>query len=300
MEWVGWFLAFRLRLSWLIWPWSRPQSTIVINIRIPPKLFLPSFYVDDGLTGANSIEEAIQLRMRICRNLFKVGGFQLRKWTSNKHDVLSTISLTVEIDTKDYTQELNYEDDYNTKILGIEWNAASDCFRVTISLPEITTPLTKRALVSNTSRLFDTFGWCSPAIITIKIIAATVVGEYNLDWDESVPENIERSWEKWYEELPQLRNHIISRSLFSQGRGGCQVYSYTDFVTTHKWRILGSYIVMVTSTRRELFTQPWLWLRRSYCSPYKTVINSSFGIVRRSHTGEASQPFGTYIGNRVS
>ena len=43
------------------------------------------------------------------------------------------------------TQELKYEGDY-TKILGVEWNAASDDFRRIISLLEIKTPITKRDL----------------------------------------------------------------------------------------------------------------------------------------------------------
>ena len=168
-----------------------------------------SFYVDDGLTGANSIEEAIQLREDL-QDLFKLGGFQLRKWKSNEHDVLATIPPDL-IDPKT-TQEFKYEEDY-TKILGVQWNAASDCFRPTISLPEILTPLTKRALVSSIARLFDIFGWCSPAIITMKILLQRL-WESNLGWDEPVPENIERAWEKWYEELPQLRNHNIPRSYF--------------------------------------------------------------------------------------
>ncbi len=125
-----------------------------------------SFYVDDGLTGANSIEQAIQLREDL-QDLFKLGGFQLRKWKSNEHDVLATIPPDL-IDPKT-TQEFKYEEDY-TKILGVQWNAASDCFRPTISLAEILTPLTKRALVSSIGRLFDIFGWCSPAIITMKIL----------------------------------------------------------------------------------------------------------------------------------
>ena len=144
------------------------------------------------------------------QDLFKLGGFQFRKWKSNEHDVLSTIPPDL-IDSNT-TQELKYEDKY-TKILGVEWNAASDCFRPTVSLPEIRMPLTKRAVVSNTSRSFDIFGWCSPAIITIKILLKRL-WESNLEWDEPVRENIERSWEKWYEELPQLWNHTIPGSYF--------------------------------------------------------------------------------------
>ena len=39
---------------------------------------LNSFYVDDGKTGANSIEEAVQLRKEL-RELFALGGFVLHK-----------------------------------------------------------------------------------------------------------------------------------------------------------------------------------------------------------------------------
>ena len=37
------------------------------------------FYVDDGLTGAHSTEEAIKLQRQL-QDLFSHGGFLLRKW----------------------------------------------------------------------------------------------------------------------------------------------------------------------------------------------------------------------------
>ena len=51
---------------------------------------LKSFYVDDGLTGADSVDEAIALRKEL-QELFKIGGFELRKWKSSDGEVLSTI-----------------------------------------------------------------------------------------------------------------------------------------------------------------------------------------------------------------
>lgn len=41
-----------------------------------------SFYVDDGLTGADDVKTAITLRGQLC-DLFARGGFVLRKWNSS-------------------------------------------------------------------------------------------------------------------------------------------------------------------------------------------------------------------------
>ena len=58
-----------------------PQAAIAVE---------KSFYVDDGLTGANSIEEAVELQMEL-QELFSQGNFLLRKWNSNRPAVLQHI-----------------------------------------------------------------------------------------------------------------------------------------------------------------------------------------------------------------
>ena len=179
---------------------SHPQAYQVV---------LNSFYVDDGLTGADSIDEAIKLREELQR-LFHLGGFTLRKWKASQQQVLASIPEEL-VDPK-RTQEIRIQNDY-TKVLGVEWNAESDCFRPLISLPDQETPLTKRVLVSNIARLFDVMGWCSPAIILMKVLLQRL-WENHLNWDEPVPTHIERSWERWRTELPQLRDHLIARPYF--------------------------------------------------------------------------------------
>ena len=49
-----------------------------------------AFYVDDGLTGADSTEEAIELQRQL-QQLFSRGGFLLHKWNSNEQVVLQHI-----------------------------------------------------------------------------------------------------------------------------------------------------------------------------------------------------------------
>ena len=161
---------------------------------------LKSFYVDDGLTGANSVDEAVKLRNEL-QQLFHLGGFTLRKWKASEQQVLASIPEGL-VDPK-RMQEIRIQNDY-TKVLGVEWNAESDCFRPMISLPEEETPLTKRVLVSNIARLFDVMGWCSPTIILMKVLLQRL-WENHLSWDEPVPTPIEQSWERWLRELPQLR-----------------------------------------------------------------------------------------------
>ncbi len=52
------------------------------------KAVLDSFYVDDGLTRADSIPEALALRVEL-QELFARGQFLLRKWRSNSLEVLN-------------------------------------------------------------------------------------------------------------------------------------------------------------------------------------------------------------------
>ena len=170
---------------------------------------LESFYVDDGLTGADSVDEAVQLREEL-QELFSLGGFELRKWKSSSGEVLSSIPKGL-TDPKT-TQEIILENDY-TKVLGVEWNAVTDCFRPMISSSWLRTPLTKRVLVSSVARVFDVLGWCSPAIILLKILLQRL-WERNLEWDEPVPGEIEQTWKRWHEELPDLREHVIARPYF--------------------------------------------------------------------------------------
>ena len=52
---------------------------------------LTSFYVDDGLTVADSIDEAISLQKQL-QTLFAKGGFLLRRWNSISPSVVEQIN----------------------------------------------------------------------------------------------------------------------------------------------------------------------------------------------------------------
>ena len=72
---------------------SRPEECmreLSQEFRLATKVTQESFYVDDGLTGAN-IQKAIQLQEQL-QNLFSRASFQLRKWNSSEAQVLNSSS----------------------------------------------------------------------------------------------------------------------------------------------------------------------------------------------------------------
>ena len=50
-----------------------------------------SFYVDDCLSGADTVSDAIEMQTQL-QNLFDEGGFTLRKWNASEKAVLDHVS----------------------------------------------------------------------------------------------------------------------------------------------------------------------------------------------------------------
>ena len=154
------------------------------------KAVLDLFYVDDGLTGAKSIEDAVELQSQL-RKLFDAGRFVLRKWKSSELEVTKHIPHQLLDDRT--TQRIKCEDSF-TKVLGIKWDSESDSFRPLLSTFAQIQSLTKRALISDIARLFDVLGWCAPAMIKPKILLQRL-WEERLDWDAPAPQAIQDVWE---------------------------------------------------------------------------------------------------------
>ncbi|UYV72076.1 hypothetical protein LAZ67_9001737 [Cordylochernes scorpioides] len=122
------------------------------------RVTLNDFYVDDLLTGAQTIAETKELIDQL-KDLMKKGGFHLRKWNSNCHEIVSHVEEMNE------ERKINLEKGAISKILGIVWDHVQDTFRVNITLPEEV--VTKRHLLSNIARIFDPLGFLSPTTVAM-------------------------------------------------------------------------------------------------------------------------------------
>ena len=173
------------------------------------KVVSESFYVDDGLAGADDKETAVRLQKEM-DELFSLGGFQLHKWNSNEPDILEHVRPEYR-DIKDSHQISDMKE--STKTLGLEWRTLPDDFRLTVSQLPISDGLTKRMLIADIARVFDALGWFSPAVIKVKILLQRL-WEEGLGWDDPAPSSIQDVWHKWRLELPCLLDRHVPRCYY--------------------------------------------------------------------------------------
>ena len=115
------------------------------------KAVFNSFYVDDGLIGADSVKEVIMLQKQL-QDLFAREGFLLRKQNSDVALVIE--NLPPELQDSQSILSITESQSY-TKTLGIQWNSKLALFRLTINeLPQSNNP-TKWELVSDIAMTFD-------------------------------------------------------------------------------------------------------------------------------------------------
>ena len=166
---------------------------------------LKFFYVDDGLSGADSVKLAIALQRQL-QDLFIHGGFLLRKWNSSDLAVLEAILPELR-ELKEVHSISSSEHDY-TKTLGLEWSAATDTFRITTSEFPQSYFVTKRILLSDIAKVL-----IAPTTVSMKILLQRV-REAHVEWDEAVPEELQEIWRRWRSELHSLLGRNIPRCYF--------------------------------------------------------------------------------------
>ena len=122
------------------------QNTMDFALQYPlaTQKVYEAFYVDDGLTGADSITEASHLQKQL-QELFHNGGIVLRKWNSNEPEVLNHLPAEL----KESQSVRTIAEDHYTKTLGIEWNSVTDNFCITIAELDHRDVVTKRMLISD-------------------------------------------------------------------------------------------------------------------------------------------------------
>ncbi|XP_072941876.1 uncharacterized protein [Epargyreus clarus] len=96
---------------------------------------LKDFYVDDFLSGCESVAEGEQIYHQMNEMLGR-GGFQLQKWSSNSNDLLTKLQSS---ESKD-DETLHFEINASLKILGLKWNRSLDEFQYAVHLPPLETP----------------------------------------------------------------------------------------------------------------------------------------------------------------
>nr|XP_040233604.2 uncharacterized protein LOC120956287 [Anopheles coluzzii] len=163
-------------------------------------------YMDDILTGADTLAEACQLQRDVTGLLAKAC-FSAHKWCANHSDIVFGVAEEHRGDTFEVTDDTSKT---IVKTLGVTWNPLEDWFSV--SVPDFDNPegMTRRKLLSQLAKIFDPLGFFGPVITYAKLILREV-GELQIDWDDSIPTEIDEKWRNFRTEMTSLREIRVPR-----------------------------------------------------------------------------------------
>lgn len=179
---------------------------------------LHDFYVDDLLTGVNSIEEGIKLKRDISEILLSAG-MELRKWASNEPKI---IQGQANVNNK----TISIHGDKDPKTLGLLWDPSNDKLKYRVNFSD-TRKITKRTILSLIAQIFDPLGLVGPAIIQAKIIMQRL-WSLQLDWDETVPQELHHAWTTTYEQLNDINKIIVDRHVTIKNCKEIEFHGFCD------------------------------------------------------------------------
>ena len=128
------------------------------------------FYMDDLLDSVMTVQEANKKAKEIS-DILKQGDFHLRHWVSNKD----------EFDL----MEAEEREAVEVKVLGLWWNRKKDTLRHVTDGVNLKVEMTKRALLGETSGVFQPLGLLAPVIVKAKI-KMSLLHLLGLDWDDDL------------------------------------------------------------------------------------------------------------------
>ena len=117
--------------------------------------------------------------------------------------------------------------------LGIQWNIAKDSFYLNIKIKRRN--LTKRVMLSIISSTYDPLGFTGPFVLEGMQPLQNLCNQ-NVQWDETVNEELKSQWIKWEMKLKQVGNLHIWRCLRLPGFGRIADISIHDFFDASEHR----------------------------------------------------------------
>lgn len=184
------------------------------------RILTHDFYVDDLLSGADTLEEAIEAREQLSE-LLNRGGFNLRKWATNEHRMLQGMpnqmfNLTyVELSNNDFILAL-----------GIRWNPRSDELSYKTNVAKVNN-ITKRYVLSSTASIYDPTGNLAPVTVNAKMFIQRLWKE-GITWDQKAPTDMEKEWMKFNNDLNSLSSIKIPRWIGTRNHDKIQYHGFAD------------------------------------------------------------------------
>lgn len=178
------------------------------------------FYMDDGLSGAETIESA-KVLCREVDHVLKQGGFELRNWSSNCEEIeelmQSKVANIVQLEAED-----------STKLLGLNWLKATDELAIRVKTQAVTKAENKRKILGEIAAIYDPSGYIGPVTVLAKIMMQDLWRKPEFGWDEKLPIAFVNRWKDFYGSLRVLSNFRIPRWIGTDSVARAELHAFAD------------------------------------------------------------------------
>lgn len=176
-----------------------------------------SFFVDDLVSGAQTLDEAIQLYEEI-DFIIASGAMKLRKFISNNEEFMSHVPVE--------DREKSESDDKTFMILGVQWNSERDIIGFNVKPIDFKT-ITKRAVLSEITKIYDPEGMLGPVIFKLKLFMKKI-HLLNVNWDEKLNAEVVSEWQEIGVTFIELRKIEIERLITLNTYVTLQLHAFSD------------------------------------------------------------------------
>ncbi|XP_055623567.1 uncharacterized protein LOC129766992 [Toxorhynchites rutilus septentrionalis] len=174
-------------------------------------------YVDDYLDSFETIPEAIDVVNEV-QPVHSKGGFTLRRFLSNEIKVLQGIGEITEEEFKSLDLERGEKTE---SVLGMKWIPRDDLFVYTFGDREDLQQIlrqdhvpSKREVAILVMSLFDPLGFIAFYLVTGKMLIQELWSK-GTGWNQRIPQDINKRWRLWADQLHNLDSIRIPRCYFS-------------------------------------------------------------------------------------
>lgn len=165
---------------------------------------LEACFMDDICYSVEDVKTGHKLKDEL-QALLACAGFELRKWASNRSEIL--VNIPPDHRAKN-TLSIRPPEDNCMHILGIEWDPVEDVFTYKISMPESAN--SKRNVLSQVATIFDPLGWIAPVVFWAKSFLQELWTR-GMDWDTQLDPELSSRWAEFASQLPSLSKLKLPR-----------------------------------------------------------------------------------------
>ena len=213
-------------------------------------------YADDACAGAYTLVEAAVARDQLIA-ILDSAGMSLDKWAANETSLLPNRSSS--------SPEFIIGDREPVSILGLRWYPHVDAFGYKVQTPPVPPASTKRAILSEVAKLYDSLGWLSPVIVMAKMLLQDLWISGH-DWDAPVSSTTLHIWTELRSQLTLLENLRLPRWVSLSPASSWELHGFYD--ASEKAYAAAVFIV---STDPALKTRSTLLAAKSKVAPIKTI-----------------------------